>query len=250
MRTRCLICLLLLFGILSISGLADEGEIEITWYGHALFTIAIQNGPMILTDPFEPGLWDMGYPIRPMDGIDIVIVSHEHEDHNYYQLATGMPDVLHGMSMSSGFIEVDISIDGVRFYTVSTCHGSNSPCSIAETNAAFVIEANGLRIAHLGDLGHVLTSSQADAIGNLDVLLVPVGGGPTIGAAAADAVIQLLNPAVIIGMHYETPALGWGIDPIDLFLDGKTVVTVEDRSLVIHLDDLPATATVFVLPYE
>ena len=96
----------------------------------------------------------------------------------------------------------------------------------------------------------MLTAEQSAAIGKIDILLVPVGGGPTIGAAAADAVIQLLNPAVIIGMHYETPALGWGIDPIDPFLEGKTVVTIEERSLVIHLDDLPATATVFVLPYE
>ena len=137
MRTRCLICLLLLLGILSIGGLADEGEVEITWYGHSMFTIEFMGGPTVLTDPFEPGLWDMGYPIGSMDGIDIVIVSHEHEDHNYYQLATGMPDVLHGMSMSSGFIEVDVSIDGIRFYTVSTCHVDSSSCVTADVTAGF-----------------------------------------------------------------------------------------------------------------
>jgi len=236
---------------LCMTAWAAAQEITITWYGHAMFTIAFENGPTILTDPFEPGLWDMGYPIGPLDNIDVVTVSHEHEDHNYYQLATGTPDVLHGMSMSSGFIAEDRSIEGIRFYTVSTCHGSSSSCATSDVNAAFVIEGSGLRIAHLGDLGHVLTVAQADAIGKLDVLLVPVGGGgPTIDAVGADAVIQLLNPSVIIGMHYETPALGWGIDSIDPFLVGKTVVAVDERSLSVRADALPATATVFVLQYE
>ena len=230
---------------------AGPGDVTITWYGHSLFKIEFEGGPTVLTDPFEPGLWGMTYPIGPMDGIDVVIISHEHEDHNYAALATGSPAVLRGVSVASGVNEIDTTIDGVRFYTVETCHGPDAPCPLADANAAFVIEGNGLRIAHLGDLGHVLSAQQAAAIGKVDVLLVPVGGGgPTIDAAAADRVVAMLEPSVIIGMHYETPELGWGIDPIDPFLAGETVVEVAERSLVVSTGDLPSTPTIFVLRYE
>lgn len=230
---------------------AESGRVTITWYGHSLFRIEFEGGPTVLTDPFEPGLWGMTYPIGPMDGIDIVTMTHEHEDHNHAALATGSPAVLRGVSVTSGVNEIDTTVDGVRFYTVETCHGPGVPCPLADANAAFVIEGDGLRIAHLGDLGHVLSGAQAEAIGKLDVLLVPVGGGgPTIDAAGADAVVALLEPSVIIGMHYETPELGWGIDPIDSFLEGETVVEVVERSLVVVADRLPGSPTIFVLRYE
>jgi len=230
---------------------ADDGSVTITWYGHALFRIAFEGGPTILTDPFEPGLWGMTYPIGPMDGIDIVTASHEHEDHNFVALATGAPTVLRGVSVSSGVNEIDTTIDDVRFYTVETCHGPDTPCPLSDANAAFVLEGNGLRIAHLGDLGHVLDPAQASAIGTIDVLLVPVGGGgPTIDAAGVDRVVALLEPSVILGMHYETPELGWGIDPIDPFLEGEVVVEVTERSLVVSAAGLPDEPTIFVLRYE
>ena len=230
---------------------AEQGSVTITWYGHSLFRIEFEGGPTALADPFEPGLWGMTYPIDPMDGIDIVAITHEHEDHNYAALATGSPEVIRGVSATSGVSEIDTTVDGVRFYTVETCHGPDVPCPLADANAAFVIEGNGLRIAHLGDLGHVLSGAQAEAIGKVDVLLVPVGGGgPTIDAAGADAVVALLEPSVVIGMHYETPELGWGIDPIDPFLEGETVVEVAERSLVVSADRLPGLPTIFVLRYE
>ncbi|MFC2083091.1 MBL fold metallo-hydrolase [Candidatus Bipolaricaulota bacterium] len=251
MTTRTFALVLGLFGVLCICGWANAADITITWYGHAMFAIEFADGPAVLTDPYEPGVWDMGYQVEPLDDVDVVTISHEHEDHNYYQLATGEPEILHGMSMSAGFLDTDVTIDDVRFHTVSTCHGASPSCTTPDVNAAFVIEGNGLRIAHLGDLGHVLTATQAEAIGKIDILLVPVGGGgPTINAAGANAVIQLLEPSVTIGMHYETPDLGWGLDPIDPFLVGKIVVAVDERRVIIQTDSLPAEPTVFVLPYE
>jgi len=230
---------------------ADAGCVTITWYGHSLFRIEFEGGPTVLTDPFEPGLWGMTYPIGPMDGVDVVVISHEHEDHNYAELANGSPIVLRGVSVASGVQQIDRAIDGVRFYTVETCHGPDEPCPLSDANAAFVLEGNGLRIVHLGDLGHVLRPEQVEEIGVVDIVFVPVGGGgATIDAVGADRVVDLLGPSVIIGMHYETPELGWGIDPIDPFLEGKTVVEVADRGLVVSADRLPATPAVFVLKYE
>ena len=192
----------------------------------------------------------MTYPISPMGGIDVVTASHEHEDHNYAQLATGNPVVLRGVSPSTGVVTLDRVVEGIRVYTVETCHGADVPCPLEDANGVFVIEGNGLRIAHLGDLGHVLSDVQAAAIGKLDVLLIPVGGGPTIEARRANQVVAQLEPQVIIGMHYETPELDWNIDTIDPFLMGKTVVEVTTRSLVINANALPAEPTVFVLPYQ
>lgn len=250
MKVRLAVVCLVAVGLISVLAYADSGDVTITWYGHSLFTLAFEGGPTILTDPFEPGLWGMTYPIGPMDGINIVTASHEHEDHNYAQLATGNPVVLRGVSPSTGVVTLDREVEGIRFYTVETCHGSDAPCPLEDANAAFVIEGNGLRIAHLGDLGHVLSETQAAAIGKLDVLLIPVGGGPTIEARRANQVVAQLEPKVIIGMHYETPELGWNIDTIDPFLVDKTVVEVTARDLIINATALPAEPTVFVLPYQ
>lgn len=250
MNAKLVVVCLMAIGLISCFAYADSGDVTITWYGHSLFTIAFEGGPTILTDPFEPGLWGMTYPISPMGGIDVVTASHEHEDHNYAQLATGNPVVLRGVSTSTGVVTLDRAIEGVRFYTVETCHGTGAPCPLEDANAAFVIEGNGLRIAHLGDLGHVLSTAQATAIGKLDVLLIPVGGGPTIEARRANQVVAQLEPKVIIGMHYETPELGWNIDTIDPFLVGKTVIEATTRSLIVNANALPAVPTVFVLPYQ
>ncbi|MGB2983738.1 MAG: MBL fold metallo-hydrolase [Candidatus Bipolaricaulia bacterium] len=239
-----LVCLVIL-GLACVIAHAEGGDVEIKWHGHAIFTIAFKGGPTVLTDPFEPGLWDMTYPIGPMDGIDVVAISHEHGDHNYAQLATGDPLVLRGVSTSRVVVDIDDVVDGIRFYTVETCHGTDVPCPPEDANAVFVIEGNGLRIAHLGDLGHVLTDAQASAIGMLDVLLIPVGGGgATIEARRANEVIAQLKPLVIIAMHHETPDLRWGIETIDRFLIDKTVVEVGERSLVINANMLPAEPTV------
>ncbi len=251
MNARMLLVCMLVLGILGLVAIAESGDVEITWHGHSIFTIAFEDGLTVLTDPFEPGLWGMTYPIAPIDGVDVVTISHEHEDHNYAQLATGDPIVLRGVSLDEGVLHIDETIDGVRFYNVETCHGPDLPCPLQDANAVFVMEGYGLRIAHLGDLGHVLSEDQAAAIGDVDILLIPVGGGgPTIEAHRANDVVAQLQPVVILGMHYETPALGWGIDPIEPFLVGKNSVYVETRSLMINAEALPEQPTVFVLPYQ
>ena len=251
MCARWAVACLMIIGLTSCLASAEAGDVTITYYGHAMFTIAFEGGPTVLTDPFEPGLWGMTYPIGSMDGIDVVTASHEHEDHNYVQLATGNPVVLRGVSTATGVILLDQEIDGVRFYTVETCHSPGSPCDLSDANAIFVIEGSGLRIAHLGDLNHVLTDEQAADVGTLDIILIPTGGGgPTIEPLRANQVLEQLQPKVILAMHYETPELGWNITPIEPFLEGKTYVEVTVRDLVVGTATLPEEPTVFVLPYQ
>ena len=251
MRTRWAIPWLMILAFVSCLALGEPGDVTIAWYGHSMFTIAFEGGPTGLTEPFEPGLWGMTYPIGPMDGIDVVTASHEHQDHNYAQLATGDPVVLRGVDPATGVVSLDREIDGVRFYTVETCHSPNMPCDLSDANAIFVIEGNGLRIAHLGDLNHVLTDEQAAAVGTLDIILIPTGGGgPTIEPLRANQVLEQLQPTVILAMHYETPELGWNITPIEPFLEDKTYVEVTERDLVVNAGALPEEPTVFVLPYQ
>ena len=251
MCARWAVACLMIIGLTSCLALAEAGDVTITYYGHAMFTIAFEGGPTVLTDPFEPGLWGMTYPIGPMDGIDVVTASHEHADHNYAQLATGSPVVLRGVDPATGVIALDREVDGVRFYTVATCHSPGSPCDLSDANAIFVIEGNGLRIAHLGDLSHVLTDEQAAAVGVLDIILIPTGGGgPTIEPLRANQVLEQLQPTVILAMHYETPELGWNITPIEPFLEGKTTVEIAERDLIVNAGALPEEPTVFVLPYQ
>ena len=152
-----------------------------------------------------------------------------------------------GSFVDTSVVSLDQESDGVRFYTVETCHEDHVPCSLSDANAVYLIEGNRLRIAHLGDPGHVLTETQAAAIATVDVLLIPVGGGPRIDALRANRVIEQLQPLVILAMHYETPELDWNIDT---FLVDETVIEVAERSLVINAAPLPEELTVFVLSYQ
>lgn len=226
-----------------------EQDVILTWYGHSMFTLEVFHGPAILTDPFDPEYYGMRYRVEPLDGVDVVTVSHEHADHNHIALATGEPRVLRGLTEELACANVDEVIEDVRFYTVCTCHVDEDPCP-PRYNAVFVIEANGLRISHLGDLGHILTTEQAEALGPVDVLLIPVGGGTTIDATTATQVVELLGPKAIIPMHYRTPGLYWRLDTVDPFLEGKRVERPDARSLVLNAATLPDAPTVFVLRYE
>jgi L-ascorbate metabolism protein UlaG (beta-lactamase superfamily) len=137
----------------------------------------------------------------------------------------------------------------VHFRTVGTYH-DDSQGSARGKNAIFVIEANDLHIVHLGDLGHVLTSEQAAAIGPVDVLLIPVGGVYTIDAAHATQVVELLKPRLVVPMHYKTPKVRFDLQPVDAFLSGKAVERVAGNQVTLSPQTLPQTTTVLVLGYE
>jgi L-ascorbate metabolism protein UlaG (beta-lactamase superfamily) len=117
-------------------------------------------------------------------------------------------------------------------------------------NTVYLMEIDEIAVCHLGDLGHVLNNEQIEAIGNVDVLLLPVGGVSTINAPMAAEVVRQLEPKVVIPMHYKTPALNRELEPVDRFLKeiGARQVTSQPK-LSITKSNLPLTSQVFLLDY-
>jgi L-ascorbate metabolism protein UlaG (beta-lactamase superfamily) len=193
---------------------------KLVYHGHACFSIEA-DGTSILIDPFND---TCGYPMPDVTPA-AVVVSHEHFDHNYVQVAKGAPKVIRGLKDGGkDWAQVNEKVGPVAITTVRTYHDP-SEGSQRGKNAMVVFESGGIRLVHTGDLGHPLSSEHVKALGRVDVLLVAVGGFYTIGPREADEVIGQLNPKVVIPMHYKTPVNeSWPIGPLDEFLKGKSRV--------------------------
>lgn len=216
---------------------------KITWLGHASFLVEANDGTRIITDPYEAGSYDGAVGYRPIDEqADIVTVSHDHADHNAVEAVTGAPEVVRGADART--------VKGIPIRGVTTFHDENKGQDRGR-NTVYVMEVDGLRVGHLGDLGHALSDDEVRAVGAVDVLLAPVGGYYTIGPEEAKAVAEQLGARVIIPMHYKTDALGFPIQPVDDFL--KLMDTVEragSRTVELGRDDLDRAPRVIVLDYS
>ena len=177
---------------------------DINWLGHSCFRIK-GNQAVIITDPFPP---DLGYTLGKQTA-GIVTVSHDHPSHSYVDDIGGEPRIIRGPG--------EYEISGVLIIGIATFHDSVQGNTRGK-NTVYLMEIDGISICHLGDLGHVLSSEQVEEIGDIDVLLLPVGGGSTINAAMAAEVISQIEPKDVIPMHYKTPALKRELDPVDDFL--------------------------------
>ncbi len=169
--------------------------IKITWFGHACFGVT-EDGYTMVIDPYDPG---NGRPQLNLEANE-VLVSHTHGDHNY----------LEGVKISAK------SDSPFKVNTVDSFHDDEGGASKGK-NLIHVIEANGKRIVHLGDLGHTLDAEAIRKIGRVDLLMIPVGGYYTIDAAQAKEVVSELNPNVVIPMHYAFSD-GAVIAKVDAFL--------------------------------
>ena len=211
----------------------------IKFLGHACFLITSSSGVQIITDPYEPGGFggQIGYgPIT--DAADVVLVSHDHADHNYVQGVAGNPIVVSG-SEDAG---------GILFKATPAFHDDTGG-SQRGPNRIFSFEVDRIRVCHLGDLGHPLTAEQTESIGPVDVVLVPVGGTFTIDAQGADQVIEQLQPSVVIPMHYKTAKVGLPIAGVDDFLAGKdNVERRESSSVELSAEDIGSEQQIIVLP--
>ncbi|MDH7601875.1 MAG: MBL fold metallo-hydrolase [Armatimonadota bacterium] len=213
---------------------------KIEFLGHSSFLISTSQGTKIITDPFDPA----GYPGQLNYGVysepvDVVTVSHDHADHAGVKVLKGSPVVIKG--------EGKFAAKDAQFLGVGTYHDDARGAKRGK-NTVFVISADGLRVAHMGDLGHVLTADQAAEIGNVDVILVPVGGYFTIDAAQADEVASQLDANIVIPMHYKTAKCNFPIAGVDEFLKGKTnVVRTGGSVFEIDRESLPAGRQVVVL---
>ena len=175
--------------------------------GHAEFLLTLESGFRIVTDPYDAST---GYPVRPLEA-DGVLVSHHHHDHDAVENISGHPQVIDYAGVHT--FAPDVKVTGIL-----ADHDDAGGAKRGKT-LLFLLEAEGLRVAHLGDLGCLLDADQLEALGPVDVLLLPVGGFFTIGAEEARDVAEQLDPRIVIPMHYRTAAnADWPIAPVDDFL--------------------------------
>jgi L-ascorbate metabolism protein UlaG (beta-lactamase superfamily) len=201
---------------------------EIVWYGHSCFRFIERGMAAVVTDPFDSDV--IGYEPLKLRA-DIVTVSHEAPGHNFISVVKGAAHKLTGPG--------EFEIGGVFITGVQT--DSNSKKNPEKPrNTLFLFDFDGLTIAHLGDLNQVPTQSEVEALGTVNVALVPVGGGNGLNAAKAAEVISLLEPNIVIPMHYEYPAGKLSLDPLSKFLKEMGLTTHETvPSLKITRSGLP-----------
>lgn len=223
---------------------ADNGAVGLRWYGQAMFALTSPGGTSIVLDPFG----NIGYTLPEPLGVRAATITHEHPDHNNDPLAGSGATVLRGLT-ADGWADVDQTIGDVRVRSVRTYHDAAQGTQRGR-NAAFVFETGGLRLAHLGDLGHTLDDAQRSELGAVDVLMAPVGGVFTIDAAGATEVAQQLSAKAVFPMHYKTQRAGGALASAEAFLAGKTVQRVGDTTIRIARDELPQQLTAYVLDYE
>lgn len=244
-----IIFVLSFFVMLSFANLCLHGkEVTFKWFGQGCFLIETSQNTQIITDPMKMGSYLIPEEIKP----DIVTVSHEHFDHNQVDAVSGNPQVLRGLtSGGADYADINQKIKDVRVYTVSSYH-DKSQGSQRGKNAIFVFEFDGIRVAHLGDLGDSLSPANVQEIGAVDVVMIPVGGTYTIFGKEADRVISQLDPRLIVfPMHFKTDSASFLPYSGDDYAEGKqNVKKVGGNTYVLDLDKTGNNLTYVVLNYR
>lgn len=183
---------------------------DITYLGHSSFKLKGRSASLV-TDPYDSRYVGFKFPATEAD---IVTISHHHDDHDKAELVSGVKKVVDGPG--------EYEIMGVSILGFSAFHDDKKGAERGG-NTIYVVEMDGLRLCHLGDLGHTLDDELVANLGDIDILMVPVGGGgPTIDASQAVSVVQTIEPSIIVPMHYNTPGLNPKVfaklAPVDTFL--------------------------------
>jgi L-ascorbate metabolism protein UlaG (beta-lactamase superfamily) len=218
---------------------------EITWYGHSCFRLTERNYATVVTDPFDNK--SIGYdPLRLRS--DIVTVSHVAPGHNYTDAVKGVSHVIDG----PGEFEIGgVFITGVQSDSASSGKKKGRNSESAPRNTIYVFDYDGITVAHLGDLNVTPTQSEIESLGTVNVVLIPVGGGGGLNAAKAAEVISLIEPSLVIPMHYSTPATKVPLDSLNKFIKemGLSKPTSQP-SLKVSRSGLPNETHVVVLDYQ
>ncbi len=187
---------------------------RIRWYGQSAFLLSGEH--TVFIDPFGDmsGLAARGiefnYPPVTDVTADLLLVTHEHGDHNVVGVVDGDPVTIRS---TAGRFESPVG----EVVAIASEH-DDAAGTVRGPNTIFRFELDGVRVCHLGDFGQrALRPEQHEAIGEVDVLFIPVGGGPTIGGEAAADVVRAIAPRVVVPMHYRTPAVNF-LDPPDEFI--------------------------------
>lgn len=215
---------------------------KIQWLGHSAFLITSQSGVRVVTDPYQPGCYDGGVNYGPFNQpADIVTVSHEHPDHSNLRMVSGHPIII---KRAGEYIA-----SGTQFLGVQSAHDETDGSERGK-NIIFTFTIDGIKVCHLGDLGHILTGDQAAEIGSVDVLFIPAGGHFTIASDDAWRVVNQLAAKIVIPMHYRTEKIGadFPITGVDGFLKGKShIKRLNSSTIELRKQDLPKDTEVIVL---
>src|SRR5664280_1178549 len=179
---------------------------EITWYGHSCFRLAERGMATVVCDPFDAEM--VGYEPLKLKA-DIVTSSHDAPGHNTLYAVKGYSHAITGPG--------EFEIGGV-FVTGVQTDASGKKAADLPRHTLYVFDYMGLTVAHLGDLRSVPTQAEIEALGTVNIALVPVGGGTGLNAAKAAEVVSLLEPNIVIPMHYQTPAVNVPLDRLDKFM--------------------------------
>lgn len=201
---------------------------RVEWYGQSAFHLGGERAAVAI-DPFgDMSALASGHGIRfdypPIAGVeaDVLLVTHEHADHNGVEAIGGEPAILRS---TAGRLESPLG----EVTAIASEHDENAGTERGP-NTIFVFELDGLRVCHFGDFGQRgLREEQAAAIGEVDLLFLPVGGGPTIGAEQAAAIVERVSPRLVVPMHYRTPRIGF-LETADAFLEAAARVERLPRS--------------------
>jgi len=222
------------------------GAVTLRYFGHAFFLVTSGEGVRVAMDPFT----DIGYPMPEVEA-DVVTISHEAPDHNNVRLIKGRPEILRGLEPGGrGFTLVQHARKDTRIAALPGYHDKVQGKERG-LNSIFLVEASGVRIAHLGDLGDMPPEETIQALGRIDVLLVPVGGVHSLDAADATRVMERLRPTVAIPIHYRTAATArTGLADERPFLEGKPRVRRVGHTVRLDRGSLPAETEIWVMDYR
>ena len=209
---------------------------EIIWYGHSCFRLKDRNST-IVTDPYDKSLG----LVLPRIRADIVTVSNPAPHHSF---VAGIKGDFHLVDQPGEYEIGGTFINGIRMIPAKKNGKSERP-----ENNVFVFYMDDLAICHLGDLNHIPTQNQVEDMGNIDVLMVPVGGGRTaLNAAQAAELISLIEPFIVIPIHYQLPNLTVKLDPVDKFLKEMGITKTESVSnLKLVKTSLPEETQIVVM---
>ncbi len=212
---------------------------EITWYGQSCFRLTERGLATVVTDPYDHRV--AGYQPLKLKA-DIATVSHEAPGHNFISAVKGPCRLISGAG--------EYEIGGVFITGVQT-NGHTKRDPDEPRNTLYVFDFEGVTIAHLGDLRRVPSQAEVEALGTVNVALVPVGGGGGLTAAKAAEVISLLEPGFVIPMHYGTPASATKLAPLSKFLKEMGLGSIDSQpSLKVTRSSIPEDTHVVVLDYD
>jgi L-ascorbate metabolism protein UlaG (beta-lactamase superfamily) len=213
---------------------------KVRYLGHAAFELSLEDGKKVVFDPYESGAYDGALAYGPITGAyDLAVVSHDHADHCCDSVTSKARKVVDRTG--------EFDFEGVKITTVPTFH-DESKGSERGKNLMAVIEVEGMKIAHLGDLGHALSAEEIKALKGVDVVLIPVGGHFTIDGRTAADVIAAIEPKLVIPMHFKTDKVNFPIKPVEEFTSlMENVEETGGSEITITKVDIPAERKVVVL---